>query len=65
MHQILKDFVRASTQESDQGFMEGAICDYDELIQGEGTLSDDLNINAKCDDNKMIAEILQIQIYMH
>ena len=45
-------FVRASTQESDQGFMEGAICDYDKLIQGEGTLSDDININAKCDDNK-------------
>ena len=45
-------FLRASTPESDQGFMEGAICDYDELVQGEGTLSDDLNINAKSDDNK-------------
>ena len=45
-------FLGASTPESDHVFMEGAICEYDELVQGEGTLSDDLNINAKSDDNK-------------
>ena len=32
--------------------MEGAICDYDKLVQGEGALSDDPMTDVKCDDDK-------------
>ena len=50
-----------TSPESEKGlieaFMEVAICDYDELVQGEGAASDDIMKDATCDDMSIDGEM--------